>query len=82
MTSWALVAWCWKKGRERYIIIINVSDHKSEARVRLPWDELAGRSWRLNDVFTDEVYERDGSGMRHLGLYVDWEGWGLHFLKF
>jgi hypothetical protein len=77
-----LVAWCWKKGKERYIIIVNLSDHKSQGRVRLPWDELAGSSWRLNDVFTDEVYERDGSEMRHLGLYVDLEGWGFHFLKF
>jgi hypothetical protein len=77
-----LVAWCWKKGKERYIIIANLSDHKSQGRVRLSWDELAGRSWRLNDVFTDEVYERDGSKMRRLGLYVDLEGWGFHFLKF
>jgi glycosidase len=77
-----LVAWGWKKGKERYIIIVNFSDHKSQARVRLPWDELAGKSWCLRDVFTDEVYERDGSEMRHLGLYVDLEGWGFHFLKF
>jgi hypothetical protein len=76
-----LVAWCWKKGKERYIIIVNLSDHKSQGRVRLSWDELAVGSWRLNDVFTDEVYERDGNEMRHSGLYVDLEGWGFHFLK-
>ncbi len=77
-----LVGWCWKRGKERYVIIVNLSDKKSQGRVRLPWDELIGWPWRLNDIFTDEVYERDGSEMRHLGLYVDLEAWGFHFLKF
>ena len=77
-----LVSWCWKKGEERYLVVVNFSGRSSQARVRLPWDELAGRSWRLTDVFTEKVYERDGDEMSDPGLYVDLPAWGFDFLKF
>jgi hypothetical protein len=77
-----LVAWCWRKEKERSILVVNLSDQRSEARVRLPWDELAGLSWRLADVFRDKAYDRDGSEMRDPGLYVDLKAWNFHFLKF
>jgi len=77
-----VVAWCWKNERERSLIVVNLSDQRSEARVRLPWEELAGRSWRLADVYREKVYDRDGSEMRNPGLYVALEAWGFHVLKF
>jgi hypothetical protein len=76
-----LVSWCCKKGEERYLVAVNLSGRSSQARVRLPWDELAGQSWRLTDVFTERVYERDGDEMSDPGLYVDLPAWGFHFLK-
>jgi len=77
-----LVAWSWCKGEERHLIVVNLSDRRSQGRVRLPWKDLGGRAWRLKDVFRGEVYERDGSEMLEPGLYVDLEDWGFHFLKF
>ncbi len=77
-----LVAWCWKKERDRYFIVINLSDQRSQGRVRLPWEELPDQSWSLTDVFTEEVYERDGREMCDLGLYIDLEPWGFHFFQF
>ncbi len=77
-----LVSWYCKKGEERYLVVVNFSGRSSQARVRLPWDELAGRPWRLADVFTERVYERDGDEMSDPGLYVDLPAWGFHFLKF
>ena len=50
-----LVAWCWCHGNERYLIIINLSDARSQGRVLLCGDELSGRMWQLTDLFTNEV---------------------------
>ena len=77
-----LAAWTWRKGEERYFIVVNLSGQRSQARIRLPWDEVAGKSWRLTDVFTGEVFERDGSEMHGPGLYIELGAWGFHFLKF
>lgn len=77
-----LVGWCRKKDKERYLIVLNLSGEKSQGLIRLHWDELAGRKWRLMDVLTGEGFERDGGEMFSPGLYVDLGAWGFHFLKF
>ena len=75
-----LVAWRWRYGETRYLVVVNLSEVRSQARVRLPWAELAGRTWELVDVLSNDWYERDGNEMRDPGLYVDLAGWGFHFL--
>jgi hypothetical protein len=75
------MAWCWRKGAERWLIVVNLSAVRSQARVRLPWHDSAGRTWRLADAFTGETYGRDGDEMAALGLYVDLGPWGFHCLR-
>ncbi len=77
-----LVAWSWSKVEERHLIVVNLSDRRSQGRVQLPWKDLGGRVWRLKDMFRGESYEHEGTEMLEPGLYVDLEGWGFHFLKF
>ena len=77
-----LVAWCWRGAGERYLIVVNLSDSSAQALVHLPWDELQGRSWRLTDLLSGAVYERNGQEMGQPGLYIDLAAWGFHFLKF
>jgi Alpha amylase, catalytic domain len=77
-----LVAWCWRKGEDRHLIVVNLSDNGSQGHVLVPWDDVSGRSWRLTDAFTGEVYERDGNELRSPGLYVDLQPWGFHVLSF
>lgn len=77
-----LVAWCWHKGDERRLILVNLSDLSAQGRIRPPWDDLAGRAWRLTDVFSGDIYERTGDEMREPGLYVALEAGGFHFLRF
>ncbi len=76
-----LVTWTWRRQEEKHFIVVNLSGRRSQARIRLPWDELTGKSWQMTDVFTGEVFERDGGEMRGPGLYVDLGAWGFHFLK-
>lgn len=76
-----LAAWGWHLGEERRLIIVNLSENRSQALVPFPWEDLAGRPWRLTEAFTGEIYERDGLEMRHPGLFVDLEGWRFHFFQ-
>jgi hypothetical protein len=77
-----LVAWCWRRAREKYLVVVNLSGARSQGQVKVPWDELKDISCRLTDLFTGAVYERKGEEMLDSGLYVDLEAWGFHFLKF
>jgi hypothetical protein len=77
-----LVAWCWLKGDERRLVVVNFSDFDAQALIRLPWDDLAGRAWCLTDVFSEEVYQRSGDEIHHPGLYAGLEPWGFYFLRF
>jgi len=51
-----LVAWTWVKNDDRYLIIVNLSGSTVQARVHLPWRELAGETWRLSDAFSGAAY--------------------------
>jgi hypothetical protein len=80
--SWlSILAWCWISDRERYLIIINFGEGASQALVRLPWDELKGRSWRLVDVLSNATFDRSGDEMSAPGLYVDLGPWKCHFFR-
>lgn len=76
-----LVSWCWRKGESRCLIVVNLSDAPSQGMVRVPWDDLRGRTWRLKDAFKAEFLERDGEQMCDHGLYVDLPAWGFHLLE-
>jgi hypothetical protein len=81
--SWRnILAWCWGAGEERYLIVLNWSDYRSQALVRIPWPDIGGVSWKLIDVLNGEEYDRDGNQIQDQGLYVDLENWSCHFLKF
>ena len=75
-----LVAWGWRGTGEHYLIVVNLSDAGAQGRIRPPWDELEGRTWRMTDLFTGIEYERSGDEMRAHGLYVDLPPWGFHVL--
>jgi len=76
-----IVAWCWRFAGDFALIVVNLSDSRAQGLVRLPWDELTGRSWQMTDVFTGQFYERNGDEMRNSGLYVDLPLWGFHVLN-
>ncbi|RPJ52104.1 MAG: alpha-amylase, partial [Acidobacteria bacterium] len=80
-TSWQnLVAWCWKGAAEKQLVVVNLSSSCAQATVRVPWNELKGKTWRITDLFTGQVYDRSGDEMTNSGLYVDLPPWGFHLL--
>ena len=77
-----LVAWCWGDGDARHLVVVNLADAPAQARVHLPWADLAGDSWELRDRLGGVVFERDGDELGGDGLYVQLDPWASHFLGF
>jgi Alpha amylase, catalytic domain len=76
-----ILAWCWVKEDERYLIVVNYSDKMAQARVHVPCDELRGKIWHLNEVMTGEIYDRSGDEMCDAGLYVELGPWKYHLMS-
>ncbi|HEY1906234.1 MAG TPA: alpha-amylase family glycosyl hydrolase [Myxococcaceae bacterium] len=76
-----ILSWCWVKDGERYLIVVEFGGGGAQARVHVPWDELSGKTWRLDDVLSDEVCDRSGDEMRDTGLYVDLWPWQCNVFR-
>ena len=76
-----ILAWCWVKDDARALVVVNFGQSDAQARVQLPWDELRGTEWRLEDGLSGETYHRDGNEMRDAGLYVDLGSWQSHVFQ-
>jgi len=76
-----LVSWCWARGEDRTIIVVNLSGVPAQGRVHLPWGDLRGGAWRLHDRLSDTVFIHDGVEMSEQGLYVGLEPWNYHLLR-
>jgi hypothetical protein len=76
-----ILAWCWVKDDERCLIVINFRQEASQGLVHVPWDELRGKTWRLDDILCRESYDRSGDEIRDAGLYVDLGPWKCHLFQ-
>jgi len=76
-----ILAWCWVRDDERYLVIINFRSDAAQGLVQVPLDDLRGKLWRLNDVMSALSYDRSGDEMRDAGLYVDMKPWQCHLFE-
>jgi hypothetical protein len=76
-----ILAWCWHKEDERYLVVINYGHETSQSRVQVPWDELRGKAWRLKDALSGEFYDRSGDEMRDAGLFIDLGPWKFNLFQ-
>ena len=74
-----VLAWSWQKDRQFSLVVVNLSDFPSQARVSLDWPELVQATWRFSDVLSGDRYERLGDELAGPGLYVDLAPWRYHF---
>ena len=78
-SSDAFVAFSWTgPGQLRRLVAVNYAGHRSQCYVVPPWDDLAGRAWRLADRMAPDVYDRSGDDLAAGGLYLDIPAWGYH----
>ena len=48
---------------------------KAGCHVRLPWNDLAGKKWRLEDQLETAGYDWNGDDLLSRGLYLDAAPW-------
>jgi len=65
---------------ERSLVVVNLGEAVAAARIHLPWTDLAGRPWRLDDLASGQVFPRDGDALAAEGLFVELPPWGHHLL--
>ncbi|WP_041430895.1 alpha-amylase family glycosyl hydrolase [Synechococcus sp. PCC 6312] len=81
--SWAnFLAWAWTDEKNWLLVVVNYAPYASQCYVDLPWPELAGESWWLQDQLSAAGYERQGDELRQRGLYLDIPAWGYHLFEF
>jgi hypothetical protein len=82
-SSWRhLVAWCWSRGAERCLVVVNLSAGPAQARLRFPWDAAGGTDIILKDVFSGSTCTRGHTETVESGLFVDLPAWGYHVFTF
>lgn len=74
-TANCFVAFAWQHQGERLLAAVNYAPNHSQCRVRLPFADLAGGKWRLQDQMNTAVYDRDGVELLSQGLYLDMSPW-------
>jgi hypothetical protein len=76
------ISFAWHRGDgERYIVVVNYSDHQAQCHLRLPFTGLTGSRFTLVDMMGSEVYCRDGDGLIDPGLYIDLGAWCCNVFK-
>jgi glycosidase len=71
------------RGREgqRVVVAVNYAPNQGQCYVRLPFDELRGKSVRLRDRMGTAVYDRSGDDLLARGLYLDLPSFGHHVFE-
>jgi hypothetical protein len=70
------LAFAWQgSGGERLLVTVNYAPNQSQCNVRLPFTDLGGGAWRLQNQLEDVGYDRDGGELQSRGLYLDAPPW-------
>jgi hypothetical protein len=78
-----LIAYGWHSGDERRLIVVNLTEVRSQAHVGLEaWPEIAENDWHLVDTLNGDRYLRKGELLDDLGLYVDLPPCESHIFHF
>jgi glycosidase len=82
-TADGLVACAWEGPADaRLLVVVNYAPTASQGHVRLPFTDLAGRRWTLEDALGGPSFERDGDELSARGLYVALAPWRYHVFAF
>jgi len=76
-----IIAWNWGERGERYLAVVNFSDQRSQALVRLELRQMGEGRIKLQDLIGGETYLRSAASVRGQGLYVDLGPWGIHLFQ-
>jgi hypothetical protein len=69
-----IFAWQGAHG-EPLVVAVNYAPNHSQCHVRLPFADLAGKKWQLQDQLRPSSYDWKGDDLQGRGLYLDMAPW-------
>jgi 1,4-alpha-glucan branching enzyme len=60
---------------ESLVVAVNFAPNQSQCHVRLPFADLAGKKWQLQDQLSTASYEWNGDDLQGRGLFLDLAPW-------
>jgi hypothetical protein len=76
-----LLAWCWQLQDDRRLVVVNFSASPSQGLVRLFGDDMQDKTVLFEDVFSADIYRRNGNEISENGLFVGLTSWGCHLFR-
>ncbi len=71
-----ILVFAWQgAGDERVVVSVNYAPNQSQCHVRLPFADLGGRKWRLQDQIAPAGYDWNGDDLQGRGLFLDMTPW-------
>jgi glycosidase len=70
-----LAFWWIGANDEQAIVVVNYAPHQSQCYIRLRDLVATSRVWRLKDLLSTETYDRQGSELASVGLFIDATHW-------
>jgi glycosidase len=61
--------------KEKIVVAVNYAGNQSQCHVRLPFADLAGKKWRLEDQLDNVAYDWNGDDLQGRGLFLDMAPW-------
>jgi glycosidase len=70
------LVFAWQRaGDESLSVAVNYAPNQSQCHVRLPFANLAGKKWRLQDQLSGASYDWNGNDLVGRGLFLDMAPW-------
>ena len=77
------ICFAWHGANEQLLLVaVNYAANWSQCYVRLPFPDIAGEEWRLQDRMGEAQYDRDGNDLLAQGLYLNVPPWQTHIFSF
>jgi len=70
------IAFSWGSEKtDRLLVVVNYSGAYAQCFVKIPFADLGDRHWKLKDLMSDVVLNRDGNELTQKGLFMDEGPW-------
>jgi hypothetical protein len=70
------LAFAWQgPGGDRLIVAVNYAPNQSQCHVRMPFGDLAGKKWRIEDQLDAAGYDWSGDDLQSRGLFLGMAPW-------
>jgi hypothetical protein len=81
-TADCFLAFAWQgTGEELLLVAVNYAPNQSQCYIRFSFPDLRSRQWRLEDLFSNDRYVREGDELESRGLYLDMAPWRYQVFK-